>query len=371
MGCKRSGIYSDEIITVDVTAKYPKKELILQDFMDVEYIPLETKEDFLCQGVVLDIGKENILVRNSAMDGDIFIFDRSGRGLRKINRKGNSGEEYVYIHDIILDEDDDEIYVNDNSTKRILVYDLHGNFKKAIKHTENTRYKSIHNFDRECLIWWNSSFEYNADAVEMPSFFVTSKHDGSIIREIDIPFKQRKSTVLMSYDAETDMTYSIAPSYPSIIPYQNQFILVEPSSDTVYSYFPDHSMKPFLIRTPSIQSMKPEVFLFPGILTDNYYFMYISKKEDGDGDPDTDLIYDIQAKKIFECLVYNNDYSNKKRVSVRGKNVNDEIAFLSKLEAFELIEAYEKGQLKGKLKEIVAELDEEANPVIMLAKHKK
>ena len=34
-------------------------------------------------------------------------------------------------------------------------------------------------------------------------------------------------------------------------------------------------------------------------------------------------------------------------------------------------EAYEKGQLKGRLKEIAATLDEEANPVIMLIKHKK
>ena len=41
------------------------------------------------------------------------------------------------------------------------------------------------------------------------------------------------------------------------------------------------------------------------------------------------------------------------------------------LEASDLTEAYEKGQLKGRLKEIAATLDEEANPVIMLIKHKK
>ena len=38
MGC---GVdKSDSLITVDVTVNYPKKELVLQDFMDVEYIPL-------------------------------------------------------------------------------------------------------------------------------------------------------------------------------------------------------------------------------------------------------------------------------------------------------------------------------------------
>ena len=35
-GSKQS---SDYFVTVDVTASYPKIELILQDFMDVEYIP--------------------------------------------------------------------------------------------------------------------------------------------------------------------------------------------------------------------------------------------------------------------------------------------------------------------------------------------
>ena len=67
---------ANELITVDVTVSYPKKELILQDFMDVEYIPLETKDDFICQGLVLAIGKDIILARNRIRDGDIFIYDR-------------------------------------------------------------------------------------------------------------------------------------------------------------------------------------------------------------------------------------------------------------------------------------------------------
>jgi hypothetical protein len=48
-----------------------------------------------------------------------------------------------------------------------------------------------------------------------------------------------------------------------------------------------------------------------------------------------------------------------------------EIAFLQKLEAYVLVEAYEKGRLKGRLKDVAAGLDEESNPVIMLAKHKR
>lgn len=50
---------------------------------------------------------------------------------------------------------------------------------------------------------------------------------------------------------------------------------------------------------------------------------------------------------------------------------NDEIALVQKLEAYELIEAYQKGHLKGRLKEIAAGLEEDSNPVLMLIKYKK
>ncbi len=50
---------------------------------------------------------------------------------------------------------------------------------------------------------------------------------------------------------------------------------------------------------------------------------------------------------------------------------NNEIAIMKRLEPYKLVEAYEKGKLKGELKEIAAKLDEEDNAVIMLVKHKK
>ena len=66
------------------------------------------------------------------------------------------------------------------------------------------------------------------------------------------------------------------------------------------------------------------------------------------------------------------DFSEKVPVNLTmQETTNSEIAFCQKLEPHELIEAYEKGQLKGKLKEIAAELEEDSNPVIMLVKYKK
>ena len=129
-GCEESKQSNDELIIVDVSKSYPKKELVLQDFMDVEYLALETSDEFLTQGLVQDVGKEYLLVKNRNRDGDIFIFDRkTGKGLRKINRQGQGAEEYAGINGIILDESNDEIFVMSPGNK-ILVYDLYGEFKR-------------------------------------------------------------------------------------------------------------------------------------------------------------------------------------------------------------------------------------------------
>ena len=62
-------------------------------------------------------------------DGNIFVYGRNGKAIRKINRKGQGGEEYVSMRSVSLDEENEEIFVNDFHAKKIRVYDLEGNFK--------------------------------------------------------------------------------------------------------------------------------------------------------------------------------------------------------------------------------------------------
>lgn len=96
--------------------------------------------------------------------------------------------------------------------------------------------------------------------------------------------------------------------------------------------------------------------------------------EKGRGFPTNDLVYDKQEKAIFQYTVYNDDFSNKHRVALGQqpeKSVDEEIVTCRALNASDLVEANEKGELKGKLKEIAAGLNEESNSVIMLIKRKK
>ena len=369
-GNRQSG--NDDLITVDVTKSYPKKELILQDFMDVEYITLETGGEFYTQGMVQAVGRDIIVVKNRVNDGDIFIFDRNGKGLRKINRLGQGGEEYVSILGVALDEDNSEMFVNSHLARRILVYDLYGKFKRSFLHKEGVMYNKIYNYDKEHLICLQEYFPRMDPESNRNSIFIVSKQDGNV-KDVEIPFKQKISMLLTVQ--EGDNIYYSKPNNSIIRLFQSNWIISEPSSDTVYKYLPDGNLRPFISRTSSIHSMEPETFLYPGVLTDRYYFMQHAKKEydfaTNRGFPSTDLMYDIQEKTIFKCAVYNGDYTNERPVNMFRDPVNEEIAFWQSLEADHLFEFHEKGQLKGKLKEIAAGLKEEDNPVIMLVKHMK
>jgi hypothetical protein len=376
IGCVENKQSTDDIITVDVTeTNYPKKELILQDFMDVEYIPLETNDDFLNQGFVMDIGEKFIVVRNRNEDGDIFIYDRAGKAIRKINHKGQGGEEYIDIFKITLDEESGEIFVDDIYTKKIIVYDLYGKFKRSFKHKERTTYTEIYNFDKGHLICYDRFISEYGEA-NRQSFMIISKQNGSITKEIQIPFKEKILTAVISKNEKNQMLYAPLPYFKSIIPYEDNWILVEFSSDTIYRYSSGYNMTPFFVRTPPVQSMDPKVLLLLRLLSDRYYFMETRKNvydfSTGRGFPATFLMYDRQEKAFFKYTVYNGDYSTKKEIYMNAlKPVNHEIESWQSLEAFQLVESYRKGELKGKLKEIAATLSKESNPVIMLIKHKK
>jgi len=389
-GCGGGKQSSDDLIIVDVTKSYSsKKELILQDFMDVEYVVLETNDYFLNQGFVMDIGKENILVKNRTQDGDIFIYDRSGKALRKINCRGQKiSEEYTNIYNITLDENNGEMFVNDIDVRKIYVYDLNGKFKRSFDHKESANYRyytTIFDYDNNNLIC------YDGDTEEA-GFNIISKKDGSITQEIKIPFEKKKYLRQMQQSSGNDnvnIDMNIPPGFKyggrlvspqgankSIIAYYNNWILVEFSSDTIYQFLLDRSLCPFIIRTPSIQSMDKEIMLVFTFFSDRYFFFETIRNEynfnTNQGFQSFFFMYDKQEKDFSGYNVYNGDYSIKKEIFMnRLRLVNREIESWQPLEAYQLVEDYKKGELKdGRLKEIASKLDVEDNPVIMLIKHK-
>lgn len=209
---------------------------------------------------------------------------------------------------------------------------------------------------------------------------LVSKQDGSI-QKIPISYEKLKSRILMGGDGPGGKFFYAIQNMP-LIPYQNSWLLTEVSADTLFCYSQNHKKEPFIVRTPSIQSMDPGIFLYPGVMTDRYCFMQtvdrafdLEKKE---GFATTELVYDRQEKNIYRYIIYNDDFTDEREVNMVMKFPippvilnNNGIAYITRLDAPDLVDAYENGKLKGRLKEIASGLNEKSNPVIMIAKYKK
>ncbi len=362
----------DGLITIDVSKSYPEKELILQDFMDVEYIPLETNDDFLTQGTVLDISENYIAVKNWGHDGDIFFFDRhTGKAIRKINRKGQGGEEYVFVNRLILDEEKDEMYINCATSKRIFVYDLQGKYKRSFKHPNDGQYIELWNFDKDNLIGYDESNIYNDEEPRAKAFYhaLISKQDGSVTTPLPIPYETIVGPLVrVAEGATATMAISaIAPNYGDVL-------LIDTSCDTIYNYSAEsRQLQPLFVRTPTND---PVVFLTAKIITDQYYFLETQKRsysiETRKGFERERLVYDKEEKTIHEVTVLNRDLMMEETFTnwTIGMNNHRVVAFET-IQADKLYEAYHDNKLTGKLKEIAANLKEDDNPVVMIVKNKK
>ena len=126
MGC---GVdKSDSLITVDVTVNYPKKELVLQDFMDVEYIPLETTAESLLDKDILNVtfAGDYLFVCDFV---NLFQFTPEGKFIRKIGKAGEGPGEYAKsILAVTYDEDAKQIFISDFRKGKVLVYSFEGKY---------------------------------------------------------------------------------------------------------------------------------------------------------------------------------------------------------------------------------------------------
>lgn len=389
-GCSGNKQQGEGFITIDVTKSYPEKKFILQDLFDIEYLPLETTDEFVTNAVLQYIDENLIIMTDggNSKTGNIYLVDRkSGKCLRVISHRGQSGEEYIFSAYVNYDKENDELYVVDSMSGKILVYDLYGNFKRTFKMFPNTLYFWVNVFDQDHLICHGSPSSDPTDSdfnesTNNSGFMLVSKQDGSA-QKIQIPYDRFHSTTLIAENpnSPTGKFYASIQNKP-FIPDQGSWILAEASSDTIYRYTQDYAKEPFIVRTPSVDSMDPEIYLYPGVLTKRYCFLQTVKMaydfDKHDGFETTELVYDREENATYSYVIYNDDFADKREVNMVLKYPNPPIvvnnggiAFMARLTAPDLQEAYQNRKLKGELKEIASKLNEDSNPVIMIATYKK
>ena len=352
---------------IDLSGSIPKEERILQDLFKVEYVALETTDSFLTRGFIEAVSP-HLLITYDYGEGCRSLFDRAtGKGIRQIKRQGQGPEEFTSPSNVIIDEKREELFISDYSLRKILIYDMKGNFKRSFKTVDENYYTELLDYDDGHLLAYKSPAGPHD---ESSCHLLISKQDGSLTKEIRFPIDQVETPIF------THGKLTSTPFFYLTAPYGERWALTVTSSDTIYSYDADGNASPLIVRSPSIHGMDPQVFLYPTILTDRYYFLRAQKKEFDletmKGFPTQMLLYDTQEKKLVEYTLTNADMEDGPSInfySIRPLGC-DALGALT-LQAPDLVEARKAGKLKGELQNITERLDEESNPVIVLLEEKR
>lgn len=108
-------------------------------FSSIELIPLETTDDCLIGGLNLNIllNDSVIIIRDiianlSMINREhLYAFDRTGKFMNEIGRRGQGPGDYISLLDIFFNTERPTMYVTDNS--KILEYDFSGRFIHSVQ----------------------------------------------------------------------------------------------------------------------------------------------------------------------------------------------------------------------------------------------
>jgi hypothetical protein len=120
--------FKDVPIIIDINSV--KKEPLKLSY--IQYIPLETSEECL-----IGYADKTLIWNNRIYVADftnamaLFVFDMNGKFLFKIAKRGQGPGEYIKLHDFDIQVNGD-IYMLDQHTKKILIYDPEGEYLHEI-----------------------------------------------------------------------------------------------------------------------------------------------------------------------------------------------------------------------------------------------
>jgi hypothetical protein len=141
-------------IEIDISKKYDKRTIILQDVAEVSYVPFETGKDVLMDNRARrDLSVSDSLVVTRDNEGTVFVMGRDGRFISKFKRRGRGPGEYSSMSGIAVDFDRGEVYVNSYALDyKIMVYSLAGEFKRKIDIPVPVWVTSIKSYDADRLL---------------------------------------------------------------------------------------------------------------------------------------------------------------------------------------------------------------------------
>ena len=367
-GCSSDKQSTEGLPCIDVTNNYPEKEIILTDIADVTYVHLSTEnENFLYKGGI-DYVTENTIVVNDKISGGVLFFSKDGTPKSRFNHYGKGPQEYMFkgfaqnksIYQLLYDEKLNEVFIYMPFGDIIQIYTSTGEYLRTLKlpyGRNNIRY-NIYN-DKSLII------------SEERSFYLISRTNGEILENIDIPTGEANLTV--KEVIKSGATFYLRMECARMVNCVDGYYLCNPESDTIYLYNKDKKLTPVLCKTPLIKNLNPMIALDNCWDTGKYQFMRVHTRHasyhltefpeypDTPEYPDQYYLRDKKSGEVFRQKIIIPDYRDKEIFIAPVPDYffhKKSTSIHFELNLFELKEAYKENRLSGKLKDLVAALDE-------------
>ena len=400
--CSGQGKQTDqpkEVIRIDFLKAQNKYSVAnLSDyFSTIEYIPLETNKNSLLGNIRKIFFEKNMfyVIDNNDV---CKIFNRKGKYLKTINRKGNGPEEYVQIFDINVDPQTGNILFLDRNT--IKEYDIAGNFIKKIESPE----KSFNFFNFTILS--NGLF-----AANIANFKSSGKEEGFLIYDSSLKIHKKitfPSPTIKPKPPTPDGSFSFTPVFSDIYRFsrcKSEVNISREFNDAVYRLNANFSLTLLYVfdfgefsfdkqnLTPfELQNNSPVITKSPDIHQNSDYlflnfdlrgkapFSYTEKGRDGSiriVNTDVKAIYS-KKNRVLTLLKEPSKHRGGLKDDIREGPpfwplfVSSESEMINYFQAMDLIRLQEEqgSEFKG-LSKIIKDLGEDDNPVIVLVKQKK
>lgn len=381
VGCTSNPSSNSSLGVIDLSGDYPTRKVDLKEIADVEYVPLETTDNSLLTSMCsTNHISDNYIITYDMSSGDIFLFTRSGRLLRKINKKGDGPGEYVSLGGLAVDFEAEELFIRDFPSKKCHIFSFEGAYKRSFPWMIRGL-SSWYNLNKDYLIGYHDGYSYKTQRfTDTHPFYLMDKKDGKLT-PLNLTVPNGISSTLKSVIVKLGPgeSYISSPSLPiySLLKNGGETLIADFSLDTLYS-FKESILTPIAVKTPSACSTTPPTVIAPELYTDSFlFFRVISMYYDESDhfkpyDEAVKLIWNRKTNQVEDWEIYNSDIDAPTvRLPLARdddfSNRNMGVMFYS---AENLINLYKEGKLKGKLKEVASKLDGEDNHVLVIAKYK-
>lgn len=157
----------------------------------------------------------------------------------------------------------------------------------------------------------------------------------------------------------------------------NDFLIADFGLDTLYS-FKNDNLTPIAVQSPPVHSSHPPTVIVPVHYTDQYLTFKPIKMIPTPGKPYQNyeeaptMMWNRKTNEIFRVELYDYNVSQTKYTMrwMWYNHIEHNNCIMRRYKAETLLELYEAGELKGKIKDIASKMKFDDNPLIAIYKLK-